>query len=109
MIAKLTGFTGKIVWDTTKPNGQPRRGLDTSRAEKYFGFRAQCWILKKVSGGQLNGIAPTESDHGRIIMPELTDHTHSTNKGLGSAQPERSLAVSRIGFFPDLAGYQSAL
>jgi len=40
MIARLTGFEGKIVWDTSKPNGQPRRALDTSRAEKYFGFKA---------------------------------------------------------------------
>jgi GDP-L-fucose synthase len=37
----LTGFTGKIIWDTSKPNGQPRRGLDTTRAWEYFGFRAQ--------------------------------------------------------------------
>ncbi|HWQ46910.1 MAG TPA: GDP-L-fucose synthase [Longilinea sp.] len=41
MIAHLTGYTGKIVWDTTKPNGQPRRGLDVSRAEKLFGFKAK--------------------------------------------------------------------
>lgn len=40
MIAEKTGFKGKIVWDTTKPNGQPRRKLDISRAEKEFGFRA---------------------------------------------------------------------
>ncbi len=40
-IAALTGFTGKLVWDTGKPNGQPRRALDTSRAEQYFGFRAR--------------------------------------------------------------------
>jgi GDP-L-fucose synthase len=40
-IAKLTGFTGKINWNASKPNGQPRRGLDTSRAWEYFGFRAQ--------------------------------------------------------------------
>lgn len=40
-IARLTGFKGRLVWDTSKPNGQPRRGLDTSRAEKYFGFKAQ--------------------------------------------------------------------
>ncbi len=40
MIAGLTGFHGKLTWDTSKPNGQPRRGLDTSRAEKYFGFKA---------------------------------------------------------------------
>jgi len=41
MIARLTGFSGSISWDTSKPNGQPRRSLDISRAEKYFGFRAQ--------------------------------------------------------------------
>lgn len=41
MIAGLTGFEGKIVWDTTKPNGQPRRKLDTSRAELQFGFRSK--------------------------------------------------------------------
>lgn len=39
-IAALTGFTGELRWDTTKPNGQPRRCLDVSRAEKLFGFRA---------------------------------------------------------------------
>jgi GDP-L-fucose synthase len=40
-IAELTGFDGEIVWDTSMPNGQPRRSLDASRAEQYFGFRAQ--------------------------------------------------------------------
>jgi GDP-L-fucose synthase len=40
IIARATGFTGRITWDATKPNGQPRRGLDTSRAEQGFGFRA---------------------------------------------------------------------
>lgn len=41
MIARLTGFEGVLEWDTTKPNGQPRRALDTSRAESYFGFKAK--------------------------------------------------------------------
>ena len=40
MIASNTGFDGDLIWDTSKPNGQPRRGLDTSRAEEYFGFTA---------------------------------------------------------------------
>jgi GDP-L-fucose synthase len=40
MIARLTGFGGRIEWDTSKPNGQPRRKLDTGRAEREFGFRA---------------------------------------------------------------------
>ncbi|MDD5465403.1 MAG: GDP-L-fucose synthase [Candidatus Omnitrophica bacterium] len=41
LIAKLTDFKGKIIWDKTKPDGQPRRCLDTARAEKEFGFRAR--------------------------------------------------------------------
>ena len=40
IIAKYTGFEGEIEWDTSKPDGQPRRGLDVSRAEKEFGFKA---------------------------------------------------------------------
>jgi GDP-L-fucose synthase len=40
-IARLTGFEGKLVWDTSKPNGQPRRALDTTRAAEYFGFKAR--------------------------------------------------------------------
>jgi len=39
-IARLTGFTGNIVWDTSKPNGQPRRALNTERAWREFGFKA---------------------------------------------------------------------
>ncbi|MFC1917411.1 GDP-L-fucose synthase family protein [Chloroflexota bacterium] len=41
LIAEYTGFKGKISWDTSKPNGQPRRLLDVSRAEREFGFRAR--------------------------------------------------------------------
>ena len=40
LIARLMGFEGEIVWDPTKPDGQPRRSLDTARAERLFGFRA---------------------------------------------------------------------
>jgi GDP-L-fucose synthase len=40
LIAGLCGFEGRITWDTSKPNGQPRRKLDTSRAEREFGFVA---------------------------------------------------------------------
>jgi nucleoside-diphosphate-sugar epimerase len=40
-IAELTGFTGRITWDASKPDGQPRRMLDTSRAAKRFGFVAR--------------------------------------------------------------------
>lgn len=40
-IADLTGFTGEIRWDSSRPDGQPRRCLDVSRAKKYFGFEAK--------------------------------------------------------------------
>jgi GDP-L-fucose synthase len=40
-IARMTGFEGDLVWDTLKPNGQPRRALDTSRAKEKFGFEAR--------------------------------------------------------------------
>jgi len=40
-IAEAVGYQGEIVWDTSKPNGQPRRKLDVSRAKEYFGFEAE--------------------------------------------------------------------
>jgi GDP-L-fucose synthase len=41
MIQEQTGFAGKLAWQTDKPNGQPRRGLDVTRAKEYFGWQAQ--------------------------------------------------------------------
>ena len=41
LVAEVTDFAGDLTWDTAKPNGQPRRKLDTSRAEERFGFRAR--------------------------------------------------------------------
>ena len=41
LVAELTGFTGEIVWDTSMPNGQPRRSLDATRARELFGFEAR--------------------------------------------------------------------
>ena len=40
-VAAATGFEGEIIWYTTKPNGQPRRQLDVSRAKEQFGFEAE--------------------------------------------------------------------
>jgi len=58
MIAAEVGFAGQVIWDTSKPNGQPRRCLDVSRAKQLFGFHAQhglCEGLKKtVQWFQLN-------------------------------------------------------
>jgi GDP-L-fucose synthase len=41
LIARLTGFQGALVWNTSQPDGQPRRSLETSRAEALFGFKAR--------------------------------------------------------------------
>ena len=41
MIVRMTGFKGTLVWQTDKPNGQPRRGLDVTRAREYFGWSAR--------------------------------------------------------------------
>jgi len=49
MIAAEVGFRGAIRWDTSKPNGQPRRCLDVSRAQRYFGFRAQCDLREGIA------------------------------------------------------------
>jgi len=60
-IAKLTGFEGEIRWDASKPDGQPRRCLDVSRAKQYFGFEAKTgfdeglketidWYVQKQAG-----------------------------------------------------------
>jgi GDP-L-fucose synthase len=45
-IAKITGFKGEIRWDSSKPDGQPRRRLDVSRAKEYFGFEAKTGFEK---------------------------------------------------------------
>ncbi len=61
-VARAVGFEGSIAWDRSKPNGQPRRSLDTSRAESRFGFRARtafadglretvAWYREHVAGG----------------------------------------------------------
>ncbi len=44
LIVKLTGFKGKIIWDSLKPDGQPRRMLDTSRAYREIGFKAKAYF-----------------------------------------------------------------
>lgn len=60
LIVRLTGYKGKVVWDKTKPDGQPRRCLDTTRAKKEFGFKAKVklqqglkntiqWYLKELA------------------------------------------------------------
>lgn len=65
-IAGITGFSGRIVWDATKPNGQPRRCLDVSRAEKEFGFRASTpfdiGLRKTIEWYQSRRLAPASKN-----------------------------------------------
>ena len=49
LVARLVGYEGELVWDSSKPNGQPRRRLDVTRAEKLFGFRAQTTLEEGLS------------------------------------------------------------
>ena len=59
LICKLTGFKGRIVWDKTKPNGQPRRCIDITKAKKEFGFSASTCLeegLKKTIKWYKNNI-----------------------------------------------------
>ena len=62
LIARLTDFSGEIVWDTTKPNGQPRRALDVTRAKASFGFEAKMPFEE----GLLRTIAWYRAHQGRI-------------------------------------------
>ena len=85
LVASATGFDGNIVWDTSKPNGYPRRKLDTSRAEELFGFRAKtplregiertvAWYRDEALGGSggmllVAGARPRGSWQGRRERP----------------------------------------
>jgi GDP-L-fucose synthase len=64
LVAAAVGFSGEIRWDTSMPNGQPRRSLDSSRAEELFGFRARVPLRE--------GITRTVAwyrEHGRLRAP----------------------------------------
>ncbi|RJQ52964.1 MAG: NAD-dependent epimerase/dehydratase family protein [Actinobacteria bacterium] len=50
LVKRLTGYEGEIVWDSTRPGGQPRRMLDTSRAREEFGFEAQVELEEGLRG-----------------------------------------------------------
>ena len=70
-IAELTGFNGRITWDTTKPNGQPRRCLDTSGARAAFGWRARTPFaegLKRTIDWYVSEGAPGEKERASEAM-----------------------------------------
>jgi GDP-L-fucose synthase len=68
LIARLTDYKGKIVWDASKPDGQPRRRVDTSRAESEFGFKAKTNFeegLSRTIKSYLNERTPQRAKSGR--------------------------------------------
>lgn len=65
MIQALTGFSGEIEWDPSKPDGQPRRCLDTSRAEREFGFRARTQLRE--------GLSRTILCYDRVILGQMPE------------------------------------
>jgi GDP-L-fucose synthase len=73
LVAELTGFDGRIEWDTSKPNGQPRRRLDVSRARELFGFEARTplreGLLKTIAWYRQHhaDAAPTEGAVGTAV------------------------------------------
>ncbi|MGH2351515.1 MAG: GDP-L-fucose synthase family protein [Chloroflexota bacterium] len=80
LVAREVGYTGPITWDTSKPNGQPRRCLDTSRAAELFGWRAQtpfevglqetvAWYRRERAAGRYWGAAPAPV--GAVSSSEL--------------------------------------
>jgi GDP-L-fucose synthase len=74
LIAELVGFHGQIVWDSSKPDGQPRRWLDTSRAATEFGFKAET-DLRAGLERTINWYRSSDSD-GRAV-PSLTSAPRS--------------------------------
>lgn len=74
-IARTVGFEGRIVWDVDKPDGQPRRCLDTTRAEQLFGFRATTTFeegLRKTVDWYVQSRASTHrSDLDRVELPPV--------------------------------------
>ncbi len=77
LIARLTGFEGKFVWDTSKPNGQPRRRLDVSRARERFGFVAGTPFEKGLKA------TLTYYEENRLRIDQLTTETGAPAIGDG--------------------------
>ena len=80
LIARLIGFTGDIRWDTSKPDGQPRRSLDTTKAESLFGFRAEIGFEEAAEDDRM---VPPAPGTGAIAAPfsERTQPATSVKAG----------------------------
>jgi GDP-L-fucose synthase len=81
LVCELCGFTGEVRWDATKPNGQPRRCLDTSRAKAAFGFEAATPFRK----GLAETIAWYEASRRAELSPPPVHHLPRVDEALNSA------------------------
>src|SRR5205823_12403305 len=108
LVAKLTGFSGRIVWDPSKPDGQPRRMLDTSRAERAFGFVARTpldeGLRTTVEWYRQGGTAPRSADAHREGSPPLRRASARARRrarhppsGSGDPPPSRQFAAVSCG------------
>jgi len=94
-IAGITGFSGRVIWDATQPNGQPRRCLDVSRAEREFGFRARTpfdvGLRKTVEWyrpqGSTSGAVPSQRE--RSATPSAAAAVRRPASSVASGTPSR--------------------
>ncbi len=68
LVARATGYEGRFIWDESKPNGQPRRVLNTSRAEQYFGFRARTSLADGLAATVAWYTGATNSPESRGVL-----------------------------------------
>jgi len=76
-VAEIVGYRGRIVWDTSKPNGQPRRCLDVSLAQREFGFQAHTTLdegLRRTLSWYLANRSPNRDGHLRRSGSMVTSH-----------------------------------
>jgi GDP-L-fucose synthase len=72
LIARITGFDGEIVWDATRPDGQPRRCLETSKAEQLFGFKAHVGLDEDLSR-TIEWYRQNLSSEGELVYPQPSE------------------------------------
>ena len=89
LVAELTGFEGEIVWDTSQPNGQPRRRLDTSRARELFGFEARTPLREGLERtiAWYRAAAPQTSERARVDLERPVDHRVPAEALAGEGAP----------------------
>ena len=110
LIARLTGFAGEIRWNPSKPDGQPRRCLDTSRAERFFPFRAWTLFAKGCIGqysGMGHGKGHAQCDEGCFggsSAPKGPRPTHPVASWAGNARVRSIFASPRLYGRHSLAG-----